>query len=349
VVRSVLKVLHSCQSGSIVLPDFDDLTPDERIKAKSLVDIHVLKVGAEMKLQEGHLYAVSVTPAITIVLAALLRSATSLQSTWSGLESVVALIELFKLVREAQGDTVPAFQIVQLDRAYPAKAGVKLLEVPEMTNSIVFINGARAPYADVIAPFRLIQAKHCDSGNIATVKIVEELQKLGVLTTSSLQQKVFVAEQYRMWQSMDTASANPSPEGDQPTATARQHDDNASRRHYPGTLLASQKAQKKSACRTYKLHKEQWLQTNAGATKAVDPNMNIDPLRPLTVVFVTNASIFQLKHTLGKEKVPNYQDFSEELVLLPASEDSNLSDIAFNDVRSTLVQGVVVKLAFTKS
>ena len=315
IVRSVLKVLHSCQPRSLTLPNFEDLTPEEKIKAQSLVDIHVLKVGAEMILQEGHLYAVSVTPAIAIVLAALLRSAASLQSTWSGFESVVAVTELFKLVREAKGDTVPAFQIVQLDKAYPAKASAELLEVPEMINSIVFINGARAPYADVIAHFRLIQVKHRDSGNIACVKIVEELEKLGVLTTSNLEKRVFVAEQYRMWQLMGTASANPSPEGDQPTVTARQHDENhAGRRLYPGSLLASQKARKKPACRTYKLHEGQWFQqTNADATNAVDPNMTIDPLVPLTVVFVTNASTFRIESTtlVGKEKVRNYQDFSK--------------------------------------
>jgi hypothetical protein len=51
VVRSVLKVLHNCQPRSIALPDFDDLTPDGKIKAQSLVDMHVLKVGAEKRGQ----------------------------------------------------------------------------------------------------------------------------------------------------------------------------------------------------------------------------------------------------------------------------------------------------------
>jgi hypothetical protein len=405
VVRSVLKALHSCRPGCVDVPDFGNLEPDEKIKAQSLVDIHVLKVGDDIKLQEGHHYAMSVTPAITIVLAALLSSAASLQSTWSGFESVVAVIELFKLVREAEGDTVPAFQIVQLDKAYPATTGAKLLEVPEMSNSIVFINGPRAPYADVIAPFRLIQAKHSDSGEIAHVKIEEELKKLGVLTTSSPKQKVFVAEQYRMWQlmgnasanpstgdgqptamstasanptsegdqptamdtasanpstedgqptAMDTASANPTSEGDQPTAIARQRTESlAVRKLYPGSLLASQKAKKKPACCTYKLHRTEWY-PDATEAVAVAVDMNIVPEIPLTVVFVTNASTFRIESIteMGTEKVLMTQDFSEELVLLPAAlEDAGsiLSSHVFKKIQSQLVSGVVVKLAFVKS
>ena len=107
-MRAVLKHLDRCEYKSPTIPAFDeDLTDEVLIKAQSLVDLHVEKNGNNFSLNDGHDYAVSVTPAITIVLAALLRNRATLQSCWSGFESIVALDELFRLVREESADEIP--------------------------------------------------------------------------------------------------------------------------------------------------------------------------------------------------------------------------------------------------
>lgn len=200
-----------------------------------------------MVLSSGHRYAVSVTPAITIVLAALLGSTASLQTSWSGFETIVALDELFKLVREGTGDEMPPFQILQLDNPYDARTGSRTLEVPEMTRSMVLINGSKAAYADVIAPFRLLQAKHCKSRNSpAKLYLEEELRKMGVLKTSSSAQKVFAGAQYEIWQDDYLEKHTPESQLAKATVQVSQQAVNVPDRSlYPACLMVSEVEKKK--------------------------------------------------------------------------------------------------------
>jgi hypothetical protein len=61
----------------------------------------------------------------------------------------------------------------------------------------------------VIAPFRLIQAKHSESDTPTTLYIGDELQvkKMGLFSTFSIAQKVFAAGQYRIGKDSDNHAA----------------------------------------------------------------------------------------------------------------------------------------------
>ena len=343
VVRAVLLVLKASKCDSALLPAFDlAFTPDVKRKAQSLVDIHVQKVGKVMKLQQGHHYNVSVTPAITIVLAALLGTTAFMQTNWSGFETVVALNELFKLVREAEDELLhDDFRILQLDKPYDARKNRSKLEVPEMTSSMVLINGSKASYADVIAPFRLIQAKHSESYTPTTLYIGDELKKMGLLSTSSTAQKVFAAGQYRIWEASEAAlrsNQSTASDGQSNTETAPH------RGLYPASTLVSKQGKTKPTCQIYEMHdvsdgKEDWY--TQGTLFKYDRS---DMTNPVTVIFVTNGSAFRISAS-SENGLPS-KDFNENEDNLFVSHGSKA---VFGELKKLLVEGVVVQLAFASS
>ena len=214
VARAVFKVLDACVYDNPKIPAFEEnrtlLSEDELSKAKSLIDVHVKKTGTEIKLHDGHHYAVSVTPAIALVLATLLGSSASLVHQWAGFKAVAALNELFKfkLAREVESEEVPEYKIVQLDRPYHAMKTNKTLLVPVVDPFTVLVNGERASFADVIAHYRLIQAKHCvNSNGTAQLYIKDELMKMGLLKCSPFAKKVFARSLYQIWKTYTASLA----------------------------------------------------------------------------------------------------------------------------------------------
>jgi hypothetical protein len=354
VVRAVLRLLKASEGQHIctTLPAFDeDLSPDVKRKAQSLVDVHVVNMGGILSLQNGEKYAVSVTPAITIVLAALLGTSAFMQTSWSGFEVIVALSELFKLVREAEDAPLPKFRIFQLDKPYAVKVSSCNLEVPEMTRSMVLINGSKASYADVIAPFRLIQAKHSETGGLTTLYIGDELMKMGLLTTSTTAQKVFAAEQYRIWEASDNPGA--ASQSNQSTASVGQPNaENAVRGLYPASTLVSKQVKTKPTCRTYRRHvdtyeNEMWYRTPVAETDRTNIKSEVDRSKQLvTVVFVTNGSGFKISVSSAGKGLPTSEIFTKQCDNLFVSHGSQ---VVFRDLQKELIKDVVVQLAFASS
>lgn len=350
VVRAVLRILKESAYDSVSLPDFDNsLAPDVKRKAQSLVDVHVLKVGDKIQLQDDHHYNVSVTPAITIVLAALLGTTAFMQTNWSGFETVVALNELFKLVREADDEQLHEFPILQLDKPYDARKGKTNLEVPEMTSSMVLINGSKASYADVIAPFRLIQCKHSESDTPTTLYIGDELKKMGLLLSSSIPEKVFAAGQYSIWKASHNHVA--ALQSNESTASVGQPNAERARPRglYPASTLVSKEGKMKPTCRTYtKLKLEEWHQINDQANGTPPFGYEIDRSTTTTVVFATNASAFKIWANSSRKGMPS-QLFDKKEDNFFDSPNVSLSGAVFGELKKQLVKGVVVQLAFASS
>jgi energy-coupling factor transporter ATP-binding protein EcfA2 len=91
VAHLVLKAVGSAKEGGVTQPTFD-CGGDVKVEraCRSLVDTHI----EDGMLAHGQKFAVSMTPAITIVVAApLTGNLSSLSSDWSGFECIVALCE----------------------------------------------------------------------------------------------------------------------------------------------------------------------------------------------------------------------------------------------------------------
>jgi hypothetical protein len=100
VAHLVLKAAGSAKEEDATQPTFD-CGGDVKVEraCRSLVDTHI---EGGMLAPLGQKFALSMTPAITIVVAALSGNLSSLSSDWSGFERIVALCELHRLFVAAQ-------------------------------------------------------------------------------------------------------------------------------------------------------------------------------------------------------------------------------------------------------
>ena len=57
--------------------------------------------------------------------------------------------------------------------------------VPKFTKDVIWINGYKAPFADVIAPYKLIQCKHSIGKKPVKVDLSDELRKCGLLRNNN--------------------------------------------------------------------------------------------------------------------------------------------------------------------
>ena len=371
VVRAVLKVLEACNYDDPTIPAFDQdplfLSQDELSKAKSLIDVHVKKTGTETTFHDGHHYAVSVTPAIALVLATLLGSSASLVHRWSGFEAVTALHELFKVAREATSEFVPECKIVQLDRPYDARKNNKNLSVPVMDPFTVLVNGKLASFADVMAYFRLIQAKHCeDSNGTAQLYIRNELKKMGLLKCSPFEKKLFARSLYQIWKTYieSGSAARPAPQQEQ----AAEHggavlEGMHKRTLYPASLLTSERIKQTPVCWEFKKHGTRenplWSRTDSESdgTSNIQESDNwvdnwVDSDKPLTVLFVTNGQRFQVKQDDEGGKVEQGFLSTDGILRSSTGQVSQTAgptkwtrDVLANE----LIEGVNVELVFARA
>ncbi|KAL3910491.1 MAG: hypothetical protein SGILL_007669 [Bacillariaceae sp.] len=370
VVRAVLKVLEACKYDDPSIPAFDQeplsLSQDELSKAKSLIDVHVKKTGTETTFHDGHHYAVSVTPAIALVLATLLGSSASLVHRWSGFEAVTALHELFKVAREATSEDVPECKIVQLDKPYDARKNNKNLSVPVMDPFTVLVNGKLASFADVMAYCRLIQAKHCeDSNGTAQLYIKNELKKMGLLKCSPFEKKVFARSLYQIWKTYTESGSTARPAAQQEQAA--EHGgavlEGMRRTLYPASLLVSERRKQTPVCWEFKKHGTRenplWSRTGSESdgTSIIQESDNwvdnwVDRDKPLTVVFVTNGQRFQVKQDDEDGKVE--QGFlSSDGILRGSTGQFSQTAVPTKWTRDVLanelIEGVNVELVFARA
>jgi hypothetical protein len=180
VAKIVLQAVQDAKKGdaSATLSEDKDLCVASA--CNSLLDTHV----EGGKLMDGQFFAVSVTPAITIVLTALMGNISNLSSSWSGFENIVALAELQHLLVVSEEEDGPLLSIRRSSLPFPAPKAKKNIKVPKLDLHSILVNGAGAPYADIISHFRLIQCKHTTDDTergLVKLNLKSELAKMGVL------------------------------------------------------------------------------------------------------------------------------------------------------------------------
>mmetsp|Transcript_9863 Transcript_9863/g.27928 ORF Transcript_9863/g.27928 Transcript_9863/m.27928 type:complete len:1049 (+) Transcript_9863:379-3525(+) len=192
-----LRALVTHEQPEIVIDEHGHLgnegvkTCIEKLVPKALC---LLSINMEVD-KEGNLEKVTgdipveVTPAITLVLCRMLGISAEIFTGWEGLEKVAALDAFFTAVRTDKLEDTWKWKIVELSSPIPATSGWNSkgkpdenakCKVPINVCNMVFVNGPMAPYADIIAPRKLIQVKQT-SGNSVDVDLVHELGKVGLL------------------------------------------------------------------------------------------------------------------------------------------------------------------------
>ena len=130
---------------------------------------------------DGAKFAVEVSPAITIVLHYLLGAGSGFKASWSEFEGLAALHE-FALVA-IKNDPSQKVMLTKLPARFPPsnwKGGS--INLPVLDKFTVAINKEVASYADVIAPYRLIQCKFTEDVGLNPVNLYlqEEIEKMGL-------------------------------------------------------------------------------------------------------------------------------------------------------------------------
>lgn len=320
VAKRVLKALSESKNGQPYISLPQPKTPaEEKVQRASL---SLLETNVEKgALLEGHDYAVSVTPAIAIVLTALMGCISTLSSSWSGFERISALSELQRCFVAFNEDSAPC--LLRSPQSFPPTNFGKRLWVPTLEKNMVLINGSGAPYADVIGYRRLIQSKHTRrAGAAETLDIRSELKKLGVLKSEHYKDTEFIQNRFLtnrlivLWEkcggdgvsssaasaaetNSDVMTGEVPPTGDQVKNSAHYVPNDQTRSMYPMGLLDFTEKPDRLGCVDYKLTDGEFYRMEKGKYSKVEwdrKNLFKDCSDDsfVTVVFSTNKDEFKL-------------------------------------------------------
>ncbi|KAL7563456.1 hypothetical protein ACA910_004642 [Epithemia clementina (nom. ined.)] len=283
--RNLKWPLFATDEGNLELED------DELAMAISLIDYNVEMKKRKVTLVQGD-HTVDVSPAITLVLFALVDVLGDVFSNWSGFEVLVAMIEIHDLVVK---QTVKDFQVrlVKLKKPFPPTVWRKNLDVPILESDCVYLNGANAPFGDVLSTGRFAQAKHKTSTEQLVLDLQDELSKMGLVNGDNNNNKACAATTALMqeWQMGSNHSINKVAQGQTPKKEKMERD-TIDQARAEGTLLQ----QKIIEFDTYKQFR--CTDKNSKVTLSHDRTTytSDDPLpAQVEAVFYTNASQFKIK------------------------------------------------------
>ncbi|KAL3938760.1 MAG: hypothetical protein SGBAC_006388 [Bacillariaceae sp.] len=189
VARAVFKALDesSRNKGTAWFPEPPSAFTGEK-KLDScffcLLDINVeSKGGNKVFVDSSNPFSVSISRAICILLLSLIDTVGSTGSSWSSFQNLCALSELQRVVMATEDQDL-AFnlpQLVMLKKPFPEVKAQKTIAIPMVGGAHVFLNGDKAPFADVIAPHRLCQCKFSEDATNSVTLELGEFVKMGIV------------------------------------------------------------------------------------------------------------------------------------------------------------------------
>jgi hypothetical protein len=205
VAQEAFKILNDAMDhpSTPIFPKFNIQNARLLSLTLCLLDINVEEktAGAEFT-SENILYSVSMSPAISIVLAELLCENPVICWDWQGMEATAALGEWKRMITNMDvSEFTSACGVIRMWSPVPAGGAKVRFTLPVVNRKIVILNGPAAVYADVMAPFRLVKAIF-SSKDFVTLKVdfETEMDEMGLTSnpTYRLQQAVTSAL-YVMW------------------------------------------------------------------------------------------------------------------------------------------------------
>jgi hypothetical protein len=321
VVQEVFKALDTAnlQQNVALYPNFDSIQ-SRYIRAATgcLFDIHLETVNRETKLMGSHMCSISISPAIMIVLIEFLCEKAVIPWNCQEPEAIVALGEWKWMIREIQlSDFEPTRSFLTVRYAIPLFEDEISFSLPLVGKSTVVLNAPGAPYANVIAPFRLVRTKFCFNVNQpVSIDFAEEMEEMGLTTTNAgtagdqvnqaMTSIIFAMWQRKIkdWNNERSTGATIFYHSEDAQKEREEKEDNRRCEYYPFEQLAC----------GYVAGREQisfTIQENKGIVLPTDKTTtwwNEDKpvkileefTRPVTAMFVTNAVSFVLR----KEGMP---------------------------------------------
>ncbi|KAL3930029.1 MAG: hypothetical protein SGBAC_011951, partial [Bacillariaceae sp.] len=189
VARAVFKALDvsSRNIGTASFPDPPStFTGEKKLDSRffCLLDINVESAGGKREfVDNSNPFSVSVSGAICIMLFSLIDTVGSIGARWSSFETMCALNELQRVVMatEAQDLAANLPQLVLPKQPFQAGKARDTFAVPVVGSTHVFLNGDKAPFADIIAPRRLCQLKFSEDATETVTLDLDEFVKMGIV------------------------------------------------------------------------------------------------------------------------------------------------------------------------
>ena len=301
----------------------------------SLLDVHLQSKDGKLVVVDEQDYSVSITSAIALVLLALVDNIAPLCRNWDSFETIVALNELQLAYVNAYPNPPPPLKVVSSRQQCPGKAKGKV-RVPVANKSTIVVNGPKAQYCDVIAFDRLVQAKFTDStaNSSCQLDLKKELEKCGVLRECQDSHSAATTALLRLGWSNSTDNPTIAADPDPPKPTTSTDTPSLTTRHGFGVSKLFQSYQSPVTFSEQQFPTQLKVQT-----------------RPLSVVFVTNASEFNLpagSTSLGVALDIQRQHVDQNGVLLGTVGEvvSNTISELQNFLDTSVVEGVSVKFLF---
>ena len=163
--------------------------------ALSLIDIHVEHRSKNCVFLNDHMYAVSVTPAVSLIMAYLAGFFLDPKGDWRDLESLVGAYLCKKALLEQNVTrclkNVP--KLITLGRKYPSHTK-DVVQVPLIADNVVYVSAMEAPFADVFTRNTLVQSKFTQyEKKAARLEIEKELRKMGVLNEPNFKHGAYLS------------------------------------------------------------------------------------------------------------------------------------------------------------
>ena len=194
------------QRVKIQKPDFDMIADESvRKKVRAFFDVNIQLKSKEYQRFDENIPSLSISPALTILLAVFLGGHASFGFNFQHFEHTVVIGELLNFLRQLplQGrqqavitaEEARKYRIFVLEKAVPGTRSGYLTVPRQISTGSVFINKPRASFADgftlVGDGIRFFQAKFGEKV-VVILNLLEELHKTGLLETSPMEKKKVV-------------------------------------------------------------------------------------------------------------------------------------------------------------
>jgi hypothetical protein len=178
------------------MPDLTHLDLDDYRAVTLLLQSNIIVVNGKSRLLGAETFALTVTPAIAVVLFNMAGITARMMTSWKSEEQVAALFaarrwildRLFdyrhqQLSKSEFEERLGELRLFRLQK--PIQLNKDDTYIPMVSRNHVLLNGDKASCADVIAPYMLLQCTHSvDSNKKIVVDLAEELGKCGLLRGS---------------------------------------------------------------------------------------------------------------------------------------------------------------------
>ncbi len=323
VARSVFRALDfSTRNRDLAFfPRFEDLETEQlRSVAASLLDVDVESKLGVPELVMGRHFAICMTPAIAIVVANLLSTDAKISWDWQGFETTAMLSEIKRMIvnsKDVPSHTEKLF--LQLQSPLPAAARTRTsVLIPVLDKYTVVLNARNSQYADVIAPYRLVQARFSkDNGKPLNLDLQNELDKMGLTRSPKHALQQYITSVFQtFWE-----KGQETPSWLDAESISQMVNKDYRFECYPFNTLNKKVIFEDPKQVQGRFVDKKWVLNKDTVKKGVDLLTTFGANQPVMAVFVTNCPEFRFKIKREKNDESKTTEYTENITITPKDVD----------------------------